>query len=203
MQFLHPDGTTGVFVVTSAGPGEGKSTTAANLAISIAETGRRVVLIDADLRLPRVAGLFGVEGGIGLSDVLVGRFRLNDVLQRWQRGTLFLLPSGTIPPNPAELLGSGAMDTLLKDLAAAFDVIIIDSPPVLLVTDAAVVSRFATGAIVVVAAGTTHRPRLVDAVRTIEAAGPRVLGTVITMLPPSRADRAGYGTQERTAWAQR
>lgn len=191
--FLYPDSDTGIFVVTSSGPGEGKSTTAANLAISFAEAGSRVVLIDADLRLPRVAANFGIEGAVGLTDVLVGRVSANEVLQRWGQGTLFLLPSGTPPPNPAELLGSPAMETLLNDLSAAFDIIIIDAPPVLLVTDAAVVSRFATGAMMVAASGTTPAPRLRDAVKSIESVGAHVLGTVMTMLPTRGVDRDVYG----------
>jgi len=192
-RFLSPGRDTGVFVITSSGPGEGKSTTAANLALSFAEAGDRVVLIDGDLRLPRVAANFGIEGGIGLSDVLAGRVSVNDVLQRWGQDRLFLLPSGTIPPNPAELLGSHAMETLLTDLSVAFDVIIIDTPPVLLVTDAAVVSRYTTGAIIVVASGTTTIPRLQDAVKSIESGGSRVVGTVITMLPTRGVDKHAYG----------
>src|SRR5690606_20414304 len=143
----------GVFVVTSSGPAEGKSTVAANLAIAAAEAGLRVALIDADLRLPRIASHFGIEGGIGLSDVLAGRLSANDALQRWGRGTLFVLPSGTVPPNPAELLGSGAMSDLIAAFRETFDLVVIDAPPVLLVTDAAVAARHADGVLLVAAAG--------------------------------------------------
>ncbi|WP_164232957.1 polysaccharide biosynthesis tyrosine autokinase [Microbacterium hydrocarbonoxydans] len=194
VRFLFPRGEPGVFVVTSSGPGEGKTTTASNLAIAFAETGQRVALVDADMRLPRVAERFGIEGGIGLSDVLAGRVAVGDVIQRWGRGALFVLPAGTIPPNPAELLGSPAMSHLVDELTSVFDVVIIDSPPTLLVTDAAVVSRFATGTILVAAAGTTTKPRLADAVTRIEAADSRVLGSVVTMLPTTGADRTAYGT---------
>lgn len=194
VRFLFPAGEPGVFVVTSSGPGEGKTTTAANLAIAFAESGMRVALVDGDMRLPRVAERFGIEGGVGLSDVLVGRVTVNDVIQRWGRGALFLLPAGTIPPNPAELLGSPSMESLIATLTTAFDVVIIDSPPVLLVTDAAVASRFATGAILVAAAGSTTKPRLAEAAKRIEAADSRVLGTVVTMLPTSGADKTAYGT---------
>ncbi|WP_407358505.1 polysaccharide biosynthesis tyrosine autokinase [Microbacterium sp. LTA6] len=194
VRFVFPSGEPGVFVITSSGPGEGKTTTAANLAIAFAESGMRVALVDGDMRLPRVAERFGIEGGVGLSDVLVGRVAVNDIIQRWGRGALFLLPSGTIPPNPAELLGSPAMESLIATLTTAFDVVIIDTPPVLLVTDAAVVSRFATGAILVAAAGSTTKPRLAEAAQRIEAADSRVLGTVVTMLPTSGADKTAYGT---------
>ena len=194
VQFLALGGGPAAYVVTSAGPSEGKSTTSANLAIAFAETGARVALLDGDLRKPKVADYFGIEGGLGLADVLVGRVAASDVIQRWGRGTLFLLPSGTVPPNPAELLGSRAMATLMRELKAAFDVIIIDAPPTLLVTDAAVVSRYTNGAIVVAAAGSTTKPRLASAVKNVEAVGSKVLGTVVTMVPTAGADKTAYGT---------
>ena len=194
VQFLALGGGPAAYVVTSAGPSEGKSTTSANLAIAFAETGARVALLDGDLRKPKVADYFGIEGGLGLADVLVGRVAASDVIQRWGRGTLFLLPSGTVPPNPAELLGSRAMATLMRELKAAFDVIILDAPPTLLVTDAAVVSRYTNGAIVVAAAGSTTKPRLASAVKNVEAVGSKVLGTVVTMVPTAGADKTAYGT---------
>ncbi|MBN8205347.1 polysaccharide biosynthesis tyrosine autokinase [Microbacterium esteraromaticum] len=194
VRFLFPIDETGVFVVTSAGPAEGKSTTAANLAIALGEAGYRVALVDADLRKPRVAGLLGIEGAIGLTDVLIGRVAVNDVIQRWGRGTFFALPAGTVPPNPAELLGSDAMRTLIDDLKAAFDVVIIDAPPVLPVTDAAVLSRLTTGVILVVAADVTSGDHLAAAADRITAADGRVLGAVVTMLPIRGADKTAYGT---------
>ncbi|WP_052166717.1 polysaccharide biosynthesis tyrosine autokinase [Microbacterium profundi] len=180
-------------VVTSAGPGEGKSTTTANLAITFAESGARVALIDADLRLPRIADYFSIEGGVGLTEVLIGRAVASETLQHWGRGALFILPAGTVPPNPAELLGSTAMTALLNDLKAAFDIILIDSPPVGLVTDAAVLARQTQGAILVTASGKTRANRLSDAEATIEKSGAKVLGTVVTMLPTKGADRTAYG----------
>ena len=194
VRFLFPSTGPGVFVVTSSGPGEGKTTTASNLAIAFAESGYRVALVDADMRLPRVAERFGLEGGVGLSDVLVGRVAVTDAIQRWGRGTLFVLAAGTVPPNPAELLGSGAMESLAESLAAAFDVVIFDTPPALLVTDAAVISRVTTGVILVGAAEKSTKPRLSEAVKAIEAVDSRILGTVVTMLPISGADRTAYGT---------
>lgn len=198
VQFLTPAGETPSYVVTSAGPGEGKSTTVANLAITFAESGAKVALIDADLRLPRLADYFGIEGGIGLTEVLAGRVSIADAMQRWGRGTLFLLPSGTVPPNPAELLGSAEMARLLSDMREAFDIILIDAPPVVLVTDAAVIARRTAGAILVTAADKATVPRVRDAVTNIENVGAKVLGTVVTMLPTRGPDRAlttayGYG----------
>jgi capsular exopolysaccharide synthesis family protein len=198
VRFLFEDGQ-GVFVITSSGPGEGKSTTAANLALAFADAGHRVALLDGDLRLPRVAEYFGIEGGIGLSDVLVGRVKLNDVIQRWGRSSLFVLPAGTVPPNPAELLGSRAMRELVDAAREAFDVIIIDAPPLLLVTDAAVIARISTGAILIAAAGSTQAPRLVDAVKSIEAIDARVLGTVLTKAPVTKSEHAAYGSYSAAA----
>lgn len=194
VRFLFTEGQ-GVFVITSSGPGEGKSTTAGNLALAFADAGHRVALIDGDLRLPRVAEYFGIEGGIGLSDVLAGRVDLNDVIQPWGRSALFLLPSGTVPPNPAELLGSRAMAQLVEALRDAFDVVIIDAPPLLLVTDAAVIARVATGAILVAASGATHATRLADAAKSIEAVDARVLGTVVTKVPVRGGDKNPYGME--------
>lgn len=202
VQFLSPAGETPSYVVTSAGPGEGKSTTVANLALAFAETGAAVALIDADLRLPRIADYFGIEGGVGLTEVLAGRLAVTDALQRWGRGTLFVLPSGTVPPNPAELLGSSEMAGLLADLREAFDIILIDAPPVVLVTDAAVIARRTSGAILVTAAGKSVIPRVRDAVTNIENVGAKVLGTVVTMMPARGPEKTlvgayGYGDGAR------
>lgn len=193
VQFLSAAGETPSYVVTSAGPGEGKSTTVANLALAFAETGATVALIDADLRLPRIAEYFGMEGGVGLTDVLAGRLSVADALQRWGRGTLFVLPSGAVPPNPAELLGSSEMAGLLADLREAFDIILIDAPPIVLVTDAAVIARRTSGAILVTAAGKSVIPRVRDAVTNIENVGAKVLGTVVTMMPTRGPDRTLVG----------
>lgn len=195
VRFLIPPHDAGVFVVTSARPGEGKSTTAANLAIAFATAGHRVALVDADLRKPRMADLFDIEGTVGLSDVLIGRVGVHDVMQRWGGGALFLLPAGSIPPNPAELLGSQAMVQLIDDLGSVFDVVLIDAPPLLPVTDAAVVARRATGVLLVAAAESTTTDDLsaaVDRVRSVDAV---VLGTIVTKLSTRGPDKDAYGTR--------
>lgn len=194
LQFIDVDGDTRSFVVSSAGPGEGKSTTTANLAIALAETGARVALVDGDLRLPRVADYMGIEGGVGLTDVLIGRAELVDVLQQWGTGKLFVLPSGRTPPNPSELLGSQAMQRTLESLASAFDYVLIDAPPLLLVTDAAVVSRFTSGVLMVAASGTTKKPQLTAAVEKLDAIGSRLFGVIVTMLPSRGPDSYSYGS---------
>ena len=194
LQFLDIEGAPRTFVITSSVPGEGKSTTAANLAISLAETGARVALVDGDLRLPRIAEYMGIEGAVGLTDVLIGRAELNDVLQKWGRGLLCVLPSGRIPPNPSELLGSRNMSKLLATLGSEFDYVIIDAPPLLLVTDAAVISKLAGGAILVAASGRTKKAELVGAMRALDYIGSKLLGIVVTMLPTKGPDAYGYGT---------
>lgn len=193
LQFIDVDGDSRSFVVTSSGPGEGKSTTTANLAIALAETGARVALVDGDLRLPRVAEYMGMEGGVGLTDVLIGRAELVDVLQQWGTGKLFVLPSGRTPPNPSELLGSQAMQRTLQALAGAFDYVLVDAPPLLLVTDAAVVSRFTSGVLLVAASGATKKPQLTASVEKLNAIGSRLFGVIVTMLPAKGPDSYGYG----------
>lgn len=193
LQFLDLDSGPRIFVVSSAGPGEGKSTTTANLAIALAETGARVALIDGDLRLPRVADYLAIEGGVGLTDVLIGRVDVADALQKWGTTDLYVLPSGQIPPNPSELLGSAAMDQVLASLGEYFDYVLIDAPPLLLVTDAAVVGSKTRGVIIAAASGKTKKQELSGALRALETAGVQMLGIVVTMLPTKGPDSYGYG----------
>ncbi len=137
-------------MISSSIPGEGKSTIAINLAVSLADAGARVILVDADLRRPSIAEYLGIEGGVGLTTVLIGRAEVEDVVQPLGTTSLDLLPAGQIPPNPSELLGSTAMADLLERLSASYDMVLLDSPPLLPVTDAVVLSNLAGGALVVV-----------------------------------------------------
>ena len=194
LQFLDVDAGPRIFVISSASPGEGKTTTATNLAIALAEAGAKVALVDGDLRRPRVAEYMGVEGGVGLTDVLIGRVELVAALQRWGRNNLFVLASGRIPPNPSELLGSTAMDHMLARLGEHFDYVLIDAPPLLPVTDAAVVAKKARGVLLVAAAGETKRQELAGAVRALGAAGVGLLGMIVTKLPTKGPDSYGYGS---------
>jgi succinoglycan biosynthesis transport protein ExoP len=181
------------FVITSSIPSEGKTTTSANLAIALADSGAQVVIIDGDLRRPKLASYMGLEGAVGLTDVLISRTELADALQPWGRGNLVVLPAGTVPPNPSELLGSRAMASLIQTLEAEFDVVLIDLPPLLPVTDAALVSKLTRGALVVVAAGRTHKGELAGAIATLENVGANVAGVILTMLPTKGPDAYGYG----------
>jgi succinoglycan biosynthesis transport protein ExoP len=193
LQFLDVESGPRSFVITSSIPSEGKTTTAANLAIAMSDSGAHVVLIDADLRRPKIASYMGMEGAVGLTDVLISRAELADVLQPWGRGNLVVLPAGAIPPNPSELLGSRSMASLIRDLESEFDVVILDLPPLLPVTDAALVSKLTRGALVVVAAGRTHKGEFSAAITSLESAGASVAGVILTMLPTKGADAYGYG----------
>ncbi|WP_062318495.1 polysaccharide biosynthesis tyrosine autokinase [Demequina maris] len=193
LQFLDTERATRSFVITSSIPSEGKSTTAANLAITLADAGARVLLVGADLRRPKMAQYMGIEASVGLTDVLIGRLELDHAIQRWGRSELHLLPSGSIPPNPSELLGSSRMDELINQLNARFDVVLYDAPPLLPVTDAAVLAKLVGGAVVIVAAGKTHAPQLDSALQSLETVGAHVSGLVLSMLPARGPDAYGYG----------
>jgi capsular exopolysaccharide synthesis family protein len=193
LQFLDVGQGGRSFIVTSSIQSEGKTTTTANLAIALADSGVRVLLVDADLRRPKVAKYMGLEGSVGLTDVLIGRVPLTDVVQEWGRGRLSVLPAGTVPPNPSELLGSAAMGRLITELRSKFDVVLFDSPPLLPVTDAAILSRFVGGVILVVAAGRANRHHVGGAVSALENVGSKVSGIVLTMLPTKGPDAYGYG----------
>lgn len=192
LQFVEFDGQHS-FTVTSAMPSEGKSSTSINLAIALADAGKKVALLDADLRKPKVAEYCGIDGSIGLSDVLIGSVRLGDVMLPWGERSLYVLPAGRIPPNPSELLGSPQMRQLLQVLERDFDVVICDSPPLLPVTDAAVLSTATSRTITVVAAGETTKQQLSAAMSALENVSAHQAGIVITKVPTRGADAATYG----------
>lgn len=192
LQFLEVD-SGNTFVITSSISSEGKSTTAINLAIALADSGRRVALVDTDLRKPKVAEYLDIEGGTGLTDVLIGRARLADVLLPWGDRSMHVLPAGRIPPNPSELLGSERMQKLMNALSQEFDVVLCDAPPLLPVTDAAVLTQWTSGAIMVVSVGRTTTHQLEAALSTLDTVGAKVTGIVLSMVPTKGADAYGYG----------
>lgn len=167
-------------VITSAGPSDGKSTTAANLAVAFAQQGQRVLLIDCDLRKPRIHQLFGHAQIPGLTNALLGGISVTELVRPTSIEGLSVLTAGPTPPNPAELLGGARMRALLDNLAQSFDLLIIDTPPVLIVSDAAILSRHAGGAtLLVVRAGKTQAAALRDAMQQLANVGTRVIGTVL------------------------
>lgn len=196
LQFMDVDHPPRRIVVTSALPGEGKSTVAANLAATLAANGARVVLVDGDLRRPTVARTMGLTHGAGLTDVLAGRADLSDVLQRAPgMPGLVVLGAGTTPPNPSELLGSDRMRTLLDQLAEHATVI-IDAPPLLPITDGAILTHQTDGAILVIAAGSSTYDNLAKAMDAIQKVHGRVLGVVLNRVPLSSSGASyGYGYQ--------
>jgi polysaccharide biosynthesis transport protein len=191
LRFLTVSGRPQSIVITSALPGEGKTTTTINLALAIADTGTSVIIVDADLRRPSVADYMGLEGNAGLTSVLIGAASVAEVAQTWS-SSLSVLPSGPVPPNPSELLGSEAMERLLSELAKVYEVVLVDAPPLLPVTDAAVVAGLTSGAIVVAGAGRVHRPQLREAIHSLGVVDARVLGLVLNRVEKSEAENYSY-----------
>ncbi|WP_404392314.1 polysaccharide biosynthesis tyrosine autokinase [Humibacillus xanthopallidus] len=197
---LFVDVTTGghSFVITSSVPGEGKTTTTINLAMAMADAGSKVLLIDGDLRNPSVATSMGLDGSFGLTTLLLGHADPADVIQRWRETSLHVLPSGPVPPNPSELLGSEPMETLFGKLSHDFDFILVDSPPVVPVIDAVLINKLTHGLIMVVAADRTSKRDLASAVQSLETVDAPVAGFALNMVPASStAHRYGYYGQNR------
>jgi capsular exopolysaccharide synthesis family protein len=194
LQFIDIGHRSKSIVISSSIPGEGKSTIAINLAVSLADAGARVILVDADLRRPSIAEYLGIEGGVGLTTVLIGRAEVEDVVQPLGRTSLDLLPAGQIPPNPSELLGSTAMADLLERLSTSYDMVLLDSPPLLPVTDAVVLSNLAGGALVVVGVDRIHRPQLQQSLESLETAGAHLFGVVMNKIARREAAAYAYGS---------
>lgn len=192
LQFANISGRVNSVVVTSSVPGEGKSTTATNLAIAMAQAGQSVCLIDADLRRPSVNEYLGLDRNAGLTTALIGGADINDLLQPWGSDNLYVLTAGQIPPNPSEMLGSDEMKHLLQRLETVFDTVILDAPPLLPVTDAAVLSQHVGGVIVVVGSNRVKQPELERSLGSLDLVGTDVLGLVLNRLPSKGPDSYAY-----------
>lgn len=190
LQFLGLDEPVKSILVTSATPGEGKSTVTTNLAVAFAQTGSNVCLVDTDLRRPMVAKLMGLENWSGLTTALVGQSSLDNCLQKTAVEGLTVLTSGPIPPNPAELLGSQRMVKLLAELEERFDMVLVDTPPVLAVTDAAVLAPKVGGVLLVTRAGTVARQEVLRAKVALENVKAKLLGVVLGAV--KQESRQGY-----------
>lgn len=188
LHFLQVDSPPRVVVVTSAITGEGKTTTAVNLALVLAESGSSVLLIEGNLRVPGVARILELTQDVGLSTVVTGQANVDTAIQQTSHNRLSFLGSGPLPPNPAALLGSMQARTTIKSLKSRFDYIIIDSPPLLPTIDAAELTMIADGAIVVVEHGRTTKDQLGRTVRKLSSIGANVLGVVFTKVPTSSAN---------------
>lgn len=185
IQFTNIDKNIKTLVVTSSGPGEGKTTITCNLGTSIAQTEKRVLLIDCDMRKPRVHKVFGITNLEGLTNILMGEKKLSEVEFRGDQNirSLTVLTSGPIPPNPAELLGSRRMRDFLEDMRDQFDMIILDSPPINLVTDSAVLSTITDGTIMVVEVGKTDVEAAINAKELLEKVNANLIGVVLNKIP--------------------
>lgn len=192
LQFANVSGLAKTVLVTSSLPGEGKSTTATNLAIALAQAGQTVCLVDADLRRPMVNEYLGLDRTAGLTTALVGAADVNDLLQPWGDDNLYVFASGQIPPNPSELLGSNEMKQLIIRLEQAFDTVVIDAPPLLPVTDAAVLSQHVGGVVVVVGSQKLREQDLAKSLNTLEMVGSNILGVVLNLLPVKGPDAYAY-----------
>jgi capsular exopolysaccharide synthesis family protein len=197
LQFVKVDRDTRSYVVTSSRQGEGKTTTAINLALTLADAGMKVCLVDADLRQPGTADYLDLKGEVGLAELLIGVVPLIDALQPWRTTGLDVLTAGSLPPNPSELLGSQAMQELLIELEQRYDHVVIDSPPLLAVTDAAILATHAAGVLVVVSLdmrGVVTRPQLSRTLEDLASVQAPVLGIVINRMPTKGPDSIAVST---------
>lgn len=192
LRFVHVDDPVRSMVVTSANPGEGKSSIASNLARLVALSGQSVVLVDCDLRRPTQASIFGVDSSLGLSQVLAGDLPLGEAVIDTEVPGLKLLPAGRVPPNPSELAGSRRMAELIDQLSRE-SMVIIDSPPMLAVTDAALLAAATDGAIFVTVAGKTPKDQVKVCTQQLEMVGASLLGTVLNRVSKRALGEATYG----------
>lgn len=179
IQFSAVDSTIRSLMVTSSGPGEGKSTTVANLAIVFAQQEKKVLLIDADMRKPTVHYTFQLHNNVGLTNVLTKQAELSKAINKTEQENLFVLTSGPIPPNPAELLGSKSMEEMLEEAYQQFDMILFDTPPVLAVTDAQILANKCDGTLLVVSSGNTEMEAATKSKELLLTANGKLLGTVL------------------------
>ena len=179
INFSKPDGELTTLLVTSSLPAEGKSTVSANLACLFAQEGKKVVLIDADMRKPTVHYTFHLTNTIGLSNVLTKKTTVMDALKETDIEKLKIITSGPIPPNPADLLSAVSMDDIIEELKKEFDLILFDAPPVLSVTDAQILANKSEGTILVISAGSSDKNSVLKAKELLSASKAKIIGTVL------------------------
>lgn len=188
--FMSPDKPIKRMLVTSSGPQEGKSTTAINLAIAMAQSGQKVLLIDTDMRRPRLHKAFGVPNDVGVSSLVVGEGKLDEAIKTTEVPGVYLLPCGPVPPNPAELLHTRAFGELLETLDGMFDRVLLDSPPVGAVADAVVLATQVNGVVMVLKAGVTNRDVAKRTLRALQDVKATMLGAVLNDV---NLERSRYG----------
>ena len=185
IQYSSFDDEIKTIVITSSEPGEGKSTTAGNVALAFAQADKKTIMVDCDLRKPSLHRKFKISNMVGLSDILIGKEKIEEAIHEYNE-SLDILPSGKLPPNPAEMLGSKAMEKLLEDLKVKYDKIILDTAPLQAVTDAQVLAIKADGTIIVVRAHKTKKESIVQAKNLLEKVGAKIIGTVLNGVENSR-----------------
>lgn len=195
--------------VTSSIPGEGKTSTAVNLALTYSEAGMRVLLVDADLRRPMVAETLGLENSVGLTTMLVGAVVFEDAALQWGETSLWVLPAGEVPPNPAELLASARMTELLRELHHDFDMMVVDTAPLLSVSDATIIAQSVDTTIVVADVSKVHLAQLARSLEALDRARAQVAGVVFSRVKRQRGDDYNYyyygpsgGRRQRAAESQ-
>ena|SRR5579884_3725385 len=179
IEFYNLDHPVQTLLITSASPEDGKSTTLGNLAVTFAETGREVLAVDCDLRRPSLHRFFGVANDSGFTALIREERTLSDVVLPTQVPHLRVLPTGPLPPNPSELLGSRRMERVIESLRSAADIVLFDSPPTVSVTDAAILGAKMDGVLLVVSIGKTKRDHVVRAKQLLERVNAKVLGVVL------------------------
>jgi receptor protein-tyrosine kinase len=193
LQFLNVDDPPKVIMLSSAVPSEGKTTVAVNLALTLAETGRDVVIVEADLRRPRVTRYLGMVGGAGLTNILAGSAEVDDVLQRYGDDGPRVIAAGPTPPNPSELLSSSHMFKLVDELRGKYDYVLIDAPPLLPVADSSGLAVMVDGVVLSTRYGATSKEQLQQARATLDRVGARTLGLILNIVPPKAEITSAYG----------
>lgn len=199
LQFIDLDHQPRCLVISSAVPGEGKTMTSTNLAVALAQTGRNTLIIDADLRRPRVASTLGLDPAIGLTTALVGKTEIHDAIQVHEASGLHVLASGAKPPNPTEILQSKITHDLIRRLRSSYDMVIIDAPPLLPVADASVLAKLADGVIIVVRHAKTTKDQVNEAINRLNQVGARLYGVVVNMVAKRAIGSYYYYYYEETS----
>ncbi|MHB8962492.1 MAG: CpsD/CapB family tyrosine-protein kinase [Saccharofermentanales bacterium] len=196
LQFSFKKKTGNVVVITSTLPRDGKSTVVANISVAFAQTGTKVLVIDCDMRKPRINKFFNIASTPGLSNVLAGLSPLADVIQTTSYPNLSIIASGILPPNPAELISGSVMEDLVEKLRGEFDVIVVDTPPVNIVSDAVVATKFADGVVIVARHVVTTHPELTKAIKSFEFVDAKIFGIILNAVDYSKIygkRHGGYG----------
>lgn len=194
LQFSLTKKTGNTIIITSTLPRDGKSTVVANVGVAFAQIGVKTLIIDADLRKPRMNKFFNIPAVPGLSNHLAGLAPLSEVVQSTNYPNLHVIPSGILPPNPAELIASTAMDRLVESMKEQYDVILMDTPPANIVSDAVVATKFADGVILVVRHSVTTHPDVARAIKSFELVNAKIIGLVLNAVDYSKIYGKRYGS---------